>query len=79
MEWLNFSSIALILINTLATIFILKSRFLFNKQKLAQLIIIWAIPLIGALVVLNANMQNNRKARNSAMSHYYDGLPADKE
>lgn len=79
MEWLNFNSITLILINILATIFILKSRFLFKKQKVIQLIVIWAIPLIGALIILNANMNNNRKARNSAVSPYYHGLPADKE
>ena len=79
MEWLNFYSITLILINSCATIIIVKSRFLFKKQKVAQLIVIWAIPLIGALISLNANMQNNRRARNSAISPYYHGLPADKE
>ena len=45
------SMLAYILVSVLVTLYVRKSEDQAKKQKIAQVIIVWAIPIIGALVV----------------------------
>lgn len=52
----------LVILNLVATVCVFRSDFLSPMQKAAQLLLVWLVPFVGAILVI-AILSNSRPAR----------------
>lgn len=62
MNWALWLGVFLLAINTVATIGVAFSRIYETQQKLLQILLIWVIPVIGAVVCWNILREERRSA-----------------
>ena len=71
-------TLALAVINATATFFVLSSESLLRSQKLAQCLFIWAVPMLGAIVVAIFLVSNreppHRQAHHMRNEEDYPGV-----
>lgn len=60
MNWALWLGVFLLAINTVATIGVASSRIYDTQQKLLQILLIWVIPVIGAVVCWNILREERR-------------------
>ncbi|MDB5973712.1 MAG: hypothetical protein JWR07_472 [Nevskia sp.] len=60
MNWALWLGVFLLVINTLATAGVAFSRIYDTQQKLLQIVLIWVIPVIGAVVCWNILREERR-------------------
>lgn len=60
--------LALTVINIAVTAYVVRSAFLLRKQKLAQCLLVWLVPVFGALIVA-IFLYSNREAPRMETRH----------
>jgi ABC-type maltose transport system permease subunit len=60
MSYLFGAIAAVVLINSVATIFLVRSSTFTGRQKTLQALLLWAVPVVGAFICLYFLMESNR-------------------
>jgi len=82
MEWLKGIAVAILLLNTAATVILFFAPGASWLQRFAQTLVIWLLPLVGALLILHLHLEfKDRGSYNLAVrfSHPYVSQPLEAE